>query len=57
MVSLLVGLRDAGKTIFVVTHQASLLEGAADEFVWMEFGKIVSRTADLRPPETRLETQ
>jgi ABC-type multidrug transport system ATPase subunit len=47
MVSLLSGLRDAGKTIFVVTHQASLLEGAADEFVWMEAGKIVSRTPDL----------
>jgi len=47
MVSLLTGLRDAGKTIFVVTHQASLLEGAADEFVWMEAGKIVSRTPDL----------
>ena len=41
------GLRDAGKTIFVVTHQASLLEGAADDFVWMEAGKIVSRTPDL----------
>jgi ABC-type multidrug transport system ATPase subunit len=47
MVSLLTGLRDAGKTIFVVTHQASILEGAADEFVWMEAGQIVSRTPDL----------
>jgi ABC-type multidrug transport system ATPase subunit len=47
MVSLLMGLRDAGKTIFVVTHQAPLLEGAADEFVWMEAGQIVSRTPDL----------
>jgi ABC-type multidrug transport system ATPase subunit len=53
MVSLLRGLRDGGKTIFVVTHQASLLEGAADEFVWMEAGQIVSRTSDLA---TRLET-
>ena len=44
MVRLLATMRDAGKTIFVVTHQASLLEGAADEFVWMEQGKIVSRT-------------
>jgi ABC-type glutathione transport system ATPase component len=26
-----------------VTHQASLLENAADEFVWMEAGKIVRR--------------
>ena len=54
MVRLLTGLRDAGKTIFVVTHQASLLEGAADEFVWMEAGQIVSRTPDLR---TTLETR
>jgi ABC-type multidrug transport system ATPase subunit len=54
MVSLLAGLRDAGKTIFVVTHQAALLEGAADEFVWMEAGQIVSRTPDLA---ARLETR
>jgi ABC-type multidrug transport system ATPase subunit len=53
MVSLLTGLRDAGKTIFVVTHQASLLEGAADEFVWMEAGQIVSRTPDLQHQENR----
>jgi len=57
MVSLLAGLRDSGKTIFVVTHQASLLEGSADEFVWMEAGQIVGRTPDLRPTETRLETR
>src|SRR5438874_13771815 len=44
MVALLGKMRDAGKTIFVVTHQASLLEGAADEFVWMEAGRIVSRS-------------
>jgi ABC-type multidrug transport system ATPase subunit len=57
MVSLLAGLRDSGKTIFVITHQASLLEGAADEFVWMEAGQIVSRTPDLRPLETRMESR
>jgi ABC-type multidrug transport system ATPase subunit len=57
MVSLLMGLRDAGKTIFVVTHQASLLDGAADEFVYMEAGLVVSRTPDLRPLETGLETR
>ena len=45
MVGLLRGMRDAGKTIFVVTHQAMLLEGAADEFVWMQAGQIVDRTA------------
>jgi ABC-type multidrug transport system ATPase subunit len=54
MVSLLTSLRDAGKTIFVVTHQASLLDGAADEFVWMETGQIISRTPDLA---TRVETR
>jgi ABC-type multidrug transport system ATPase subunit len=47
MVNLLKSMRDAGKTIFVVTHQASLLEGAADEFIWMQSGQIVDRTADL----------
>ena len=66
MVGLLAKMRDAGKTIFVVTHQAALLEGAADEFVWMESGKIVSRTRDLRsawpgedarPPQKTTEAQ
>ena len=47
MVGLLAGMRDAGKTIFVVTHQAALLEGVADEFVWMQAGQIVDRTASL----------
>jgi ABC-type multidrug transport system ATPase subunit len=45
MVGLLAGMRDAGKTIFVVTHQAALLEGVADEFVWMQSGQIVDRTS------------
>src|SRR5262249_5269271 len=38
MAKLLAEMRDGGKTIFVVTHQASLLEGKADEFVWMQSG-------------------
>jgi ABC-type multidrug transport system ATPase subunit len=45
MVHLLKSMRDAGKTIFVVTHQAQLLAGVADEFIWMEAGRIVDRTA------------
>lgn len=45
MVRLLEGTRDSGKTIFVVTHQAMLLEGVADEFIWMQAGQIVDRTA------------
>lgn len=53
MVALLAKMRSAGKTIFVVTHQASLLEGTADEFVWMESGQITNRTRELRSVETR----
>jgi heme ABC exporter ATP-binding subunit CcmA len=50
MVGLLANIRDAGKTILVVTHQAVLLDGVADEFVWMQHGKILARTAGLIPP-------
>src|SRR6266478_4686284 len=52
MVELLARTRDRGTTVFVVTHQASLLEHAADEFVWMAFGKIVERTRELKRPES-----
>ena len=54
MVGLLKGMRDTGRTIFVVTHQATLLEGVADEFVWMEAGQIVDRTHDLASSTTRV---
>jgi ABC-type multidrug transport system ATPase subunit len=47
MVGLLKRMRDGRKTIFVVTHQAPLLEGVADEFVWMTAGRIVERTKGL----------
>jgi len=53
MVALLAKMRNAGKTIFVVTHQALLLDGVADEFVWMEAGVIVARTAHFEPVEAR----
>jgi ABC-type multidrug transport system ATPase subunit len=56
MVRLLARTRDGGKTIFVVTHQAALLEGAADEFVWMEFGKIIGRTRELKRPAVAEES-
>jgi ABC-type multidrug transport system ATPase subunit len=52
MVILLATLRDQGKTIFVVTHQASLLQNAADEFIWMDTGRIIGRTRELKPPVT-----
>lgn len=51
MVGLLKGMRDGGKTIFVVTHQAMLLEGVADEFIWMQAGQIVDRTASVKRVE------
>jgi ABC-type multidrug transport system ATPase subunit len=51
MAGLLQLLRDGGKTILVVTHQAALLRGVADEFVWMDAGQIVNRTAEFKPAE------
>lgn len=48
MATLLAQLRDRGKTIFVVTHQPSLLERVADEFVVMDLGKVLSRTTTLQ---------
>ena len=45
---LLAQMRDKGKTIFVVTHQPALLESIADEFIYMEAGKITERTSKLR---------
>lgn len=50
MVCLLGEMRDAGRTIFVVTHQPALLEGVADEFIWMAAGRIVDRTTVLNFP-------
>jgi ABC-type multidrug transport system ATPase subunit len=47
MVELLKGMSVAGKTIFVITHQAALLEGVANEFIRMQAGQIVGRTASL----------
>jgi len=45
MVRLLGEMRDAGKTVFVVTHQPALLDGVADEAVTMNAGQIVAREA------------
>ena len=41
MAAVLGRVRDQGKTIFVVTHQAPLMEAVADEFVQMAAGQIV----------------
>ena len=45
MARLLGEMRDAGRTIFLVTHQPALLENIADEAVMMSSGEIVSREA------------
>jgi len=45
MASILGRVRDQGKTIFVVTHQAAVMEAVADEFVHLAAGQIVSREA------------
>jgi heme ABC exporter ATP-binding subunit CcmA len=44
MAALVAQARDRGKSVFVVTHQPAQLEGYADEFIWMEAGRIVNRT-------------
>jgi ABC-type multidrug transport system ATPase subunit len=48
MATLLGQMRDQGRTLLVVTHQPGLLESFADEFVWMNSGKIVDRSSKLR---------
>jgi ABC-type multidrug transport system ATPase subunit len=51
MTALLARMRDRSKTLFVVTHQPGLLESIADEFVWMDAGKIITRTPHLQEPQ------
>jgi ABC-type multidrug transport system ATPase subunit len=51
-------VRDRGKTIMVVTHQAALMESVADEFVHMSAGQIVSRKSNThggRSPNSTLD--
>ena len=51
MATVLGRVRDQGKTIFVVTHQAPLMEPVADEFVHMAAGQIVARETMPRAAE------
>ena len=48
MALLVAQARDRGKSVFVVTHQPAQLEGLADEFIWMDAGRIVNRTTTLK---------
>jgi ABC-type multidrug transport system ATPase subunit len=56
MAAVLGRVRDHGKSIFVVTHQAALMEGIADEFVHMTAGQIVTREATGRKANAQVET-
>jgi ABC-type multidrug transport system ATPase subunit len=44
MAAILGRLRDSGKTILVITHQAAVMQDAADAFVHMSAGQIVATT-------------
>jgi heme ABC exporter ATP-binding subunit CcmA len=54
MAQILGKLRNSGKTILVITHQAAIMEKVADEFVHMSAGQIVSSAASAStlPMET-----
>ena len=53
MAEILGKLRDAGKTILVITHQAAVMERVADQFVHMSAGQIVSTSSQ---PQWATET-
>lgn len=46
MAALLGHMRDAGRTLFVVTHQPSVLANVADEYITMNAGEILTRTKE-----------
>jgi ABC-type multidrug transport system ATPase subunit len=56
MASVLGRVRDQGKTILVVTHQAALMDGIADEFVHMTAGQIDAREMKVRKANAQAET-
>jgi ABC-type multidrug transport system ATPase subunit len=58
MAAVLGRLRDSGKTILVVTHQAAVMEPVADEFVHMVAGLIVSSSqrSSTRPDALEAST-
>jgi ABC-type multidrug transport system ATPase subunit len=50
MVEVMALMRDAGKTIVVITHQPAIVESVADEFVVLSAGRIIERRSS--PPGT-----
>ncbi|HYE25493.1 MAG TPA: ABC transporter ATP-binding protein [Clostridia bacterium] len=47
MARLLGGMRDQGKTVFVVTHQAAVMEPVADECVVITSGRLAARECGI----------
>lgn len=43
MAALLGNMRNAGRTLFVVTHQPAVLDAVADEYIAMNAGQIIER--------------
>ncbi len=57
MAAVLGRLRDSGKTILVVTHQAAVMEPVADEFIHMAAGLIVATSqSSARPGPLEVST-
>lgn len=48
MAGLLGRLRDQRRTLLVVTHQPAVLQSVANEFIWLQTGKITARTSTLQ---------
>ena len=46
MAALLGQMRNAGRTLFVVTHQPSVLANVADEYITMNAGEILTRSKE-----------
>lgn len=57
MAAVLGKVRDSGKTILVVTHQASLMENVADLFLNMSAGQIVSTVTGEEIRQQRLSPE
>ncbi len=47
MAQLLGAMRDAGTTVFLVTHQVGHAEGIADESLWLSAGRVTGRAPGI----------
>jgi ABC-type multidrug transport system ATPase subunit len=56
MAKLVGSMRDAGKTVLVVTHQVTHVADIADESLWMSAGKIARRESGIRAAEMAMHS-